>query len=313
MSDRYVIGIDVGGTTVKLGIFTVEGEKKHQWEILTRKENAGSRILEDVAGSIRQVLKDKEIELSQIAGAGMGVPGPVDSSDYVELCPNLGWKDMWPGKILSELLGGIPVRVGNDANVAALGEQWLGSGRGTKSMVMLTLGTGVGGGVILDGKIVAGTHGLGGELGHITVNPDETERCNCGNRGCLEQYASATGVRRVANRILAAGNVSSVLCKDKFSAKDVFDAAKAGDQVALQAVETLGQYLGLVCANVSLTLDPEAFVIGGGVSKAGRILTDVIYKYYDRYISVSSKRAKIILAKLGNDAGICGAARIAMQ
>lgn len=313
MNEKYVIGVDVGGTTVKMGIFTRDGQRKSQWEIPTRKAEQGRHILEDVAESIRLHLEEAGISMDQVSGVGIGVPGPVDARDYVEASVNLGWRDVWPGKLLSQLLGGIPVRVGNDANVAALGEQWQGSGRGTKNMVMLTLGTGVGGGVILDGQIVAGTHGLGGELGHITVNPQEGQACNCGNHGCLEQYASATGVRRVAEKLLAADNRPSMLRGRTFSAKDVFDSAKAGDAIGKEAVEQLGHYLGLVLANLTLTLDPEAFVIGGGVSKAGQILIDVIARHYDRYVSISKKRARVILAELGNDAGIWGAARIAMQ
>lgn len=312
MKRAYTIGVDIGGTSVKLGLFTAAGERKSQWEIPTRKEENGCHILEDVAASVRRALKEQEICLNEVSGVGIGVPGPVDERGYVEVCVNLGWKDAWPARELSEMLDGVTVKVGNDANVAALGEQWLGSGRGTSSLVMLTLGTGVGGGVIMNNQIVAGVHGIGGELGHITVNPQETEACNCGNHGCLEQYASATGVRRVAELLLEQSGKESVLKEHSFSAKDVFDAAKAGDAVALQAVDTLGRYLGLVLANVSLTLDPEMFVIGGGVSRAGQILIDVIAKYYDRFLCLTKKRAKIILAELGNDAGICGAARMVL-
>lgn len=312
MNKAYAVGVDIGGTSVKLGLFTAEGARLSQWEIPTRKEENGSHILADVAASVRERLKEQNILLTQVTGVGIGVPGPVDETGYVEVCVNLGWKDAWPARELSQRLDGVKVKVGNDANVAALGEQWLGSGRGTSNLVMLTLGTGVGGGVIQNSQIVAGVHGLGGELGHITVNPQEKQACNCGNHGCLEQYASATGVRRVTMRLLEGSEEPSVLRGASFSAKDVFDAAKAQDAVALQAVEILGNYLGLVLANVSLTLDPEMFVIGGGVSRAGQILTDVITKYYDRYLSLSKKRAKIILAELGNDAGICGAARMVL-
>ena len=307
---KYCFGIDVGGTTVKMGLFTTEGELLDKWEIPTRK----AYILNDVAASVEAKLAEKNIAKEDVAGAGIGVPGPTLDTGYVSICVNLGWKDKNPANELSELLS-IPVKAGNDANVAALGEMWKGGGEGYLDVVLLTLGTGVGGGIIINGEIAPSHRGVGGELGHITVNPDEEATCNCGNHGCLEQYASATGVVRIAKKLLAASKEeSSLRTLETVTAKDVFDAAKAGDHLAVEAVEVLGKYLGLVVANVALTVDPDVFVIGGGVSKAGQVLIDVITKYYHKFAKIiGDNKAKVVLAKLGNDAGIYGAARMVLK
>lgn len=311
---KYCFGIDVGGTTVKLGLFTTEGTLLDKWEIPTRKEDGGAYILNDVAASVEAKLAEKNIAKEDVAGAGIGVPGPTLDTGYVSICVNLGWKDKNPANELSELLS-IPVKAGNDANVAALGEMWKGGGEGYLDVVLLTLGTGVGGGIIINGEIAPSHRGVGGELGHITVNPDEEATCNCGNHGCLEQYASATGVVRIAKKLLAASKEeSSLRTLETVTAKDVFDAAKAGDHLAVEAVEVLGKYLGLVVANVALTVDPDVFVIGGGVSKAGQVLIDVITKYYHKFAKIiGDNKAKVVLAKLGNDAGIYGAARMVLK
>ena len=311
---KYCFGIDVGGTTVKMGLFTTEGELLDKWEIPTRKEDGGAYILNDVAASVEAKLAEKNIAKEDVAGAGIGVPGPTLDTGYVSICVNLGWKDKNPANELSELLS-IPVKAGNDANVAALGEMWKGGGEGYLDVVLLTLGTGVGVGIIINGEIAPSHRGVGGELGHITVNPDEEATCNCGNHGCLEQYASATGVVRIAKKLLAASKEeSSLRTLETITAKDVFDAAKAGDHLAVEAVETLGKYLGQVIATVALTVDPDVFVIGGGVSKAGQVLIDVITKYYHKFAKIiGDNKAKVVLAKLGNDAGIYGAARMVLK
>ncbi len=297
-----------------MGLFTTEGELLDKWEIPTRKEDGGAYILNDVAASVEAKLAEKNIAKEDVAGAGIGVPGPTLDTGYVSICVNLGWKDKNPANELSELLS-IPVKAGNDANVAALGEMWKGGGEGYLDVVLLTLGTGVGGGIIINGEIAPSHRGVGGELGHITVNPDEEATCNCGNHGCLEQYASATGVVRIAKKLLAASKEeSSLRTLETVTAKDVFDAAKAGDHLAVEAVEVLGKYLGLVVANVALTVDPDVFVIGGGVSKAGQVLIDVITKYYHKFAKIiGDNKAKVVLAKLGNDAGIYGAARMVLK
>ena len=311
---KVCVGIDVGGTTVKLGIFEVNGQLMEKWEIPTRIEDGAKYILPDIAESVKEKLADLKIELGDVVGAGMGIPGPVLADGMVTQCVNLGWKEKNAQNELSELLG-VPVKSGNDANVAALGEMWQGGGKGFHDIVMVTLGTGVGGGVIIDEKIIAGRHGLGGEIGHIHVRDEETEACNCGGVGCLEQIASATGIAREARRKMAADNTPSVLREqgDQVTAKDVLDAAKAGDTLADEVVETAARYLGLVLSQVALTVDPEAFVIGGGVSKAGEFLTDKIDKYYQKYTVISKDKGIIALAKLGNDAGIYGAARMVLS
>ncbi|MCI8297165.1 MAG: ROK family glucokinase [Lachnospiraceae bacterium] len=313
--EKKCIGIDIGGTTVKLGIFKTDGSLLEKWEVPTRKEEGGRYILPDVASAILAKLQEMEIAKEDVAGAGMGVPGPVMPDGYVEVCVNLGWKDMNPQQELERLLGGIPVRSGNDANVAALGEMWQGGGKGYSDIVMVTLGTGVGGGVIIDEKIIAGKHGLGGEIGHIHVRDGEKEHCNCGGVGCLEQVASATGIAREARRTMAAldGPSDMRTFGEAITAKDVLDCAKAGDAMANMVMETVGRYLGIALAQVALTVDPEAFVIGGGVSKAGQFLIDVIERYYQQYTTISSKKALLALAKLGNDAGIYGAARLVLD
>lgn len=313
--EKKCIGIDIGGTTVKLGIFKTDGSLLEKWEVPTRKEEGGRYILPDVASAILAKLQEMEIAKEDVAGAGMGVPGPVMPDGYVEVCVNLGWKDMNPQQELERLLGGIPVRSGNDANVAALGEMWQGGGKGYSDIVMVTLGTGVGGGVIIDEKIIAGKHGLGGEIGHIHVRDGEKEHCNCGGVGCLEQVASATGIAREARRTMAAldGPSDMRTFGEAITAKDVLDCAKAGDAMANMVMETVGRYLGIALAQVALTVDSEAFVIGGGVSKAGQFLIDVIERYYQQYTTISSKKALLALAKLGNDAGIYGAARLVLD
>ena len=311
---KKCIGIDVGGTSVKIGLFEIDGTLVDKWEVKTRKEEQGKYILEDVAASIKERLADKGIELSEIAGAGIGVPGPIMPDGYVEVCVNLGWRDKNPVKELHALLG-VPVRAGNDANVAALGEMWQGGGKGYTDIVMVTLGTGVGGGVIIDEKIIAGKHGLGGEIGHIHIRDEETEHCNCGGVGCVEQIASATGIAREARRKMAASDKPSALREfgAHVTAKNVLDAAKAGDELAVDVMEVVGHYLGLALSQLALTVDPEIFVIGGGVSKAGQFLIDVIDKHYDKYMVISKNRPIIGLATLGNDAGIYGAARLILD
>jgi len=309
---RIGIGIDIGGTSVKMGLFQEDGELLYKWEVPSRKEEAGRYILEDVAASILSVLKEKDINMDSVIGAGLGVPGPVLPDGYVGVCVNLGWRDINPRQELSRMLGGLPVLSGNDANVAALGEMWKGGGKGYSDIVMITLGTGVGGGVIINEKITAGKHGLAGEIGHIHIRDEEQEVCNCGGRGCVEQVASATGIAREARRKLAAVDTPSRLREfgAQVTAKHVLDAAKAGDGLALEVVETVGRYLGLLLAQLSMTIDPQMFVIGGGVSKAGRFLIDVIEKYYVEFTPISEDKAVIGLAKLGNDAGIYGAAKL---
>ena len=310
---KYCFGVDVGGTTVKLGLFTVEGELLDKWEIKTYTENEGERILPDVTKAIKEKIAEKNLAADEICGIGVGVPAPVDKNGAIERAANVGWKAKEIKKELEELTG-YPCVIGNDANVAALGEAWKGAAAGAKNVILVTLGTGVGGGIILDGKIVAGVHGAGGEIGHANIDHAEEEKCNCGNSGCLEQYTSATGIVRVAKRTLAATEEKTVL-RDfpNLSAKNVLDAYKDGDKVAADVMNQVGDKLGGALSTFACVTDPEAIVIGGGVSKAGQPLIDCIQKYYKKYAFSACKETPIILATLGNDAGIYGSARIVIK
>lgn len=308
----YCFGIDVGGTSVKCGLFHTDGTLVEKWEIPTRTENNGQNILPDVAETINAKLAEKNIDKADVEGVGIGIPGPINSRGEAACAVNLYWGFTPVAQILGDLTG-LKAQAGNDANVAALGEAWKGAAAGAQNIIMITLGTGVGGGIIINGKILAGSHGAGGEIGHALVVRGEEEKCNCGNHGCLEQYASATGIVRVAGRVLAASEDDSTLRElQNITAKDVLDAFKAGDAVAVRIMEYVGDLLGGAIAGFTTVVDPEAIVIGGGVSKAGRPLIDCIEKYYQRYAFSSCKETPIVLATLGNDAGIYGAAKMVL-
>lgn len=308
---KYCFGIDVGGTTVKCGLFDVSGALLDKWEIPTRTENDGINILPDVAQTIAEKIGQKGLNREEIAGIGVGVPGPVNEAGEVPCAVNLHWGYVNIAGDL-ERLTGFPVKAGNDANVAALGELWKGGGAGHHSMIMVTLGTGVGGGIIINDKIVAGAHGAAGEIGHAHVEDAITDPCNCGNCGCLEQVASATGIVRLANEILASTKAPSVLRNRKVTAKAVWDAVKEGDALAVQVAERFGTYLGKALAVFAAVADPEIIVIGGGVSKAGEILLDYVTAPYQKYAFSACRETEFALATLGNDAGICGAARMVL-
>ena len=306
---KYAFGVDIGGTTCKIGFFDTNGTLLDKWEIKTNTENNGESILSDVAKAVDNKLAQEAISKDDVQGIGIGVPGPVDSQGVVHRCVNLGWGVVNVAEELGNLTG-LTIKVGNDANVAALGEMWQGGAKGSKDVIMVTLGTGVGGGIIVDGKVVAGFNGAGGEIGHITVNHDEIEACNCGQYGCLEQYTSATGIVRLAKRKLAKSSEETTIREiANLTAKDVFDAAKAGDAAALEITEEFGAYLGQALVNLAATVDPAVFVIGGGVSKAGDILLEIVRKYFYDHAFYGNQKTKITLATLGNDAGIYGAAK----
>lgn len=306
---KYCFGVDIGGTTVKIGLFTTEGELLEKWEIKTRTENHGEAILPDVAESLQNKMQEKNIRKSEVDGIGIGIPAPVMEDGVVQKTANLGWGYKEVTREMKELTG-LPVAAGNDANMAALGEMWLGAGKGQKNMIMVTLGTGVGGGIMVNGKPLAGSHGAGGEIGHFCVNEEETETCGCGNTGCLEQYASATGISRLARRRLERDDSPSSLRGSEISAKAVFDALKEGDAVAKEIVEEFGSYLGHALAAIAVITDPSMIVIGGGVSKAGEILLEYVEKYFHEKAFFANQDTRFVLAQLGNDAGICGAAKL---
>ena len=311
--EKRCFGVDIGGTTVKMGLFTVDGKVTDKWEIPTRKEEKGKYILEDIAKSVKERMQRDTLILEDIAGLGIGVPGPVKEDGTVLKCANLGWGVFNVADTVRELTGIENVKVGNDANVAALGEMWQGGGKGYNNLVMVTLGTGVGGGVILGGKILTGSNGAGGEIGHIRVNYEEKDVCGCGKTGCLEQYASATGVVRLAKKALEKKEKKTTLVADDLSAKAVFDAAKAGDELAMDIVEKFGFYLGMALAHISQVIDPEVFVIGGGVARAGQIIIDEVSKNYEENVMFALKNKAFKMAELGNDAGIYGSARMVLD
>ena len=312
MENKVIFGVDLGGTTVKMGLFGTEGESLSVWEIPTRTEESGRYILQDIAASINKAVEEKNLSRQDVLGIGLGVPGAVVDESLVAQAVNLGWKDVDAGNELSQYTG-FPVAVGNDANVAALGESWLGGGKGFKNMLLVTLGTGVGGGIIVDGRILTGSIGAGGEIGHLHLEDGETEPCGCGNYGCFEEYASATGAVRVARRVLAEALEDSVLRGGTFTCKDLFDAAARGDAVAKKATERYGDYLGKGLAICASVLNPEAIVLGGGVTKAGDILIDLLKPSFNRCVFPPCRDVTWALATLGNNAGMVGAAKLILD
>lgn len=308
--EKYGFGVDIGGTTCKIGLFEMDGTIVEKWEIKTNTENAGAAILGDVAASVLAKMEERGISRDDVRGIGLGVPGPVDGEGVVHKCANLGWGIVNAEEELSAKTG-MYVKAANDANVAALGEMWQGGGKGHKDVVVVTLGTGVGGGIIIDGKIVAGSHGAGGEIGHMHVSDEEEDVCGCGQKGCLEQYASATGIVRMAKKKIAADSRETILTSfENLTAKDIFDSAKQHDEVAKELVDMLCEMLGKAMATIAVVADPEIFVIGGGVSRAGVILTEGIERYYKENAFHACKDAEVALATLGNDAGMYGCVRL---
>ena len=301
----YKFGVDVGGTTVKIGLFSGDGKLEEKYEIATDKSDQGAHIIEHIAAKLDEIIAEKSYGILDCMGVGIGLPGPVDRGMILG-CVNLGWGIFSIVEEFSKAFHNVPVYAGNDANIAALGEYVAGAGKGMKNMIMVTLGTGVGGGIIIDGRILEGANGGAGEIGHIPVNPQEQDTCGCGKKGCLEQYASATGIVRIAEK-LRKENGNTALPAG-CTAKQVFDYAKEGDELAMQAVEELGRYLGLALASCACVLNPEGLVIGGGVSRAGKILLDVTEKNFQTYVFKPCRNVKFSLAELGNDAGIYGAA-----
>ena len=299
---KYGFGVDLGGTTVKIAYFDEIGNMLEKWEIPTVTANGGKQILPDIAASIRQFIEQKTIDPANVIGVGIGVPGPVNSRGVVNKCVNLGWGVF---NIADELtrLTGFSVKAGNDANVAALGEYWMGGGKGCDNTVFVTLGTGVGGGIVIEGKLLHGTHGSGAEIGHMVLNRNETAVCGCGKRGCVEQYCSATGISRLV-RLHGMGNMTC---------KDIFDAGKAGDSKALDVLDEYYEYLGEFLGSLCSVVDPEIVVLGGGVSKAGQVLIDGVVPRFHKYVFHAAEDVKFALASLGNDAGAYGAFKLALD
>ena len=307
---KYGFGVYVGGTTVKLGLFDETGTLLDKREIPTHTENDGERILPDIAAAIDAILAEKGIAKSAVTGVGVGVPGPINDEGVINRCVNLNWGVFNLHDTLGALTG-LRVKGGNDANCAALGEAWKGGGAGSRSSMFVTLGTGVGGGVILNGKILVGAHGVGGEIGHITVSAPDKQPCTCGKRGCIERYASATGIVRMAKeRLVKDGTPSTLRSVEALTCKDVFDAAKAGDSLAVGTLEQVFDYLGEALASACCVCDPERIILGGGVSKAGDYLLEGVKRHFAQHMFHACKGTEFSLATLGNDAGMYGAYRL---
>ena len=310
---KYGYGVDLGGTTVKIAFFDETGTMLHKWEIPTVTENNGAQILPDIAAAIKAHIAGKELKKEDLIGVGIGVPGPVNHEGVVNRCINLGWGVFNVAQQLSALLD-LPVKAGNDATVAALGECWKGGGAGCKNIVMVTLGTGVGGGIVIDGRVVHGSTGAAGEIGHMVLNRKETEVCGCGKRGCVEQYCSATGIVRIAKQFLSACDTPSALRADpNFTCKDIFDASAAGDALAMDILEQVYAYLGEFLANVCDVVNPECVVLGGGVSKASQPLLEGVQRHFSKYVFHACANVRFALATLGNDAGAYGAFQLVKE
>ena len=305
---KYCFGVDIGGTFVKLGLFTAEGELLDKWQIPTRREDESSHVLPDIAAALEAKLEEKGIAKADVAGIGFGTPGPV-TEDGVAVCPaNLDWVNKPVAKELTELTG-LPARGGNDVIVAGLGEMWRGGAKGYKNVVVVPIGTGVGAAIICNGKIITGARGAAGEVGHIHVDDEIQEPCGCKAVGCVEQFSSATGLVRMAKKaITESDRVTTLRDLEEVTAKDVIDAAKAGDAVADEIFDKFCDYLGYSLAATAAVIDPEIFIIGGGVSKAGQVLVDRVQGYFKKYAWPGIRGIKFALAELGNDAGIYGAA-----
>lgn len=315
---KKLLGIDLGGTTIKFGILTEAGEVQEKWAIETNILEGGKHIVPDIVASIKHRLDMYGLTSDDFVGIGMGSPGAVNRDDKtVTGAFNLNWKETQEVGSVIEKETGIPFAIDNDANVAALGERWVGAGANNPDVVFVTLGTGVGGGVIADGNLIHGIAGAGGEIGHMVVEPDTGFECTCGTVGCLETVASATGVVRVARCLAESyeGDSSIKAAIDNgegVSSKDIFEAAQGGDNFANRVVDKVCFYLGLATANISNLLNPDSVVIGGGVSAAGEFLRSRVEANFKKYTFPQVRQStQIKLAELGNDAGIIGAASLA--
>ncbi|MFC7679189.1 ROK family glucokinase [Paenibacillus sp. GCM10028914] len=315
MSENIYVGVDLGGTAIKVGICNQEGQLLQTYEGPTETSKGVDTVIGNIEKYVRHIVEQSPYSWDQLAGVGAGVAGFTNIREgIIILAPNVGFKDVPIRALLEERLGK-PVKIDNDANVAALGEAWSGAGRGVDNCVCYTLGTGVGGGIIVNGKIYQGSAGMAGELGHITVVPDlEAIQCGCGKMGCLETVSSATGIIRMAKDAVERGDRTSLALVGNIAAKEVFDAAKAGDEVALRIVKRAAYYLGKSMASVAAVLNPEVFIIGGGVSKAGDILFDEVRAVFTKLTPEPLQRGvRIVAAELGNDAGVVGAAGLHLR
>lgn len=318
--DKYIIAIDLGGTTSKMALVTPEGEIFEKWSIATDISDKGSQIVPNIISSIKRKLDNRQIEETQIVGIGMGTPGSVDHlNGKVIGAYNLNWSTLQDIKGAFNQEFDLPFFLENDANIAALGEQWMGAGNNEDHVVMVTLGTGVGGGIVIDGHLLHGAMGSAGEIGHITIDPNSIFKCTCGKAGCLEALASATGIVNLAIHYLASYEGESTLSallerEEGLTSKDIFDHAQAGDPCAQEIVDSVSNYLGLACSHLANILNSSKIIIGGGVSQAGEYLRKQVEDYTKKYtFPTIRENTGVVLASLGNDAGILGGARLVLN
>jgi len=310
MTDRIYLGIDLGGTNIKIGICDDRGKLLHKFEGPTHAESGSDAVIQRMANYARKMVEDSAYQWDQVGGIGAGSAGFINAeAGIVKFSGNLGWHNV-PFKQLLESKLNKQVMIENDANVAALGEAWAGAGVGIANQFMYTLGTGVGGGIIINGKIYRGFSGVAGEPGHIAIVPDlEAISCTCGQKGCLETVSSATGIIHMAKDAVERRDETSLSLLENFKAREVFDAAKAGDDVAVRIVKRAAYYLGRSMATIAVILNPQRFILGGGVSEAGEILLQPIREVFKKYTPAPTQEGvEIVQAVLGNDAGIIGAA-----
>jgi glucokinase len=313
MAKRWYVGIDLGGTTTKMAFVNLSGEVEDKWEIPTDTNNAGLNITTDIAASLKEKLDTIGRTVESLLGIGMGAPGFIEmETGFIYNAVNIGWVN-FPLKEKLEAETNLPVIVDNDANIAALGEMWKGAGDGANDLLAVTLGTGVGGGIVANGNIVHGTSGMAGEIGHLTSVPEGGYLCNCGKTGCLETIASATGIARIATEGLEPRKESSLYTihnqTGSLTAKDVFDAAKQGDAWAVDVIDQICFHLGLAIANLANAINPSKIVIGGGVSQAGETLLTPLKQYFERFaLPRVYESTDFAIAELGNDAGVIGGA-----
>ncbi len=304
-----VIGVDLGGTNLRGGLFSEDLEIRARLKEPTNRHEGGKAVVERLIALIEALCEAGDLTVKDLAGVGIAAPGPLDvSRTMITSAPNFpDWKNL-PLKDLVESTLAIPVILENDANAAALGEFKNGAGRDADSLVFLGLGTGVGGGIVLDGEIVRGAHGVGGELGHIILLADGPP-CGCGNHGCLEQLASATAVVRMTRERLEKGESSELSDRENFEARHVFEAAAGGDALALSVIDRMAYYLGLGIVSLIHTVDPDVVAVGGGVSaSADLFMPRVVEVVHERVFPAARGHVRIVPAELGDDAGITGVA-----
>lgn len=311
----YYIGVDLGGTNIAVGLVDEDGKIIAENSTPTLWRRGYADMIRDMAACAKKLLSDTKTPIEDVKAIGVGIPGIGDNkTGRVIYCPNIEWRDIPLREELQKYLN-LPVMMDNDATVAGLAENFAGISKGCESSVFLTLGTGVGGGIIIGGKPWSGAHNVGSEIGHMVIEVDG-ETCNCSKKGCLERYTSATAIDRLARQALTGHKESALYgaCGgdlNKISAKMVFDLAKKGDEIALQVFNKYVKYLSIVISNIIMILDPEMIILGGGVSKCGDFLLNAIREEVPKYILYKTvPYSTIELAKLGNDAGIIGAAML---